>query len=523
MKQVANDDNNVMSVYTKASELNTAAGGAIYIVASLSAILFACFLVAQRLLTAAQADTVATASLLQLGAVAVSVLAFVVFALVDAHPLRFPWLVILSLVGALIAALSVYIMPSSSSLGVLQGSTLGFDVSSTTTAGLGNTVGAAAILAIAAAAAAGMDYATGNMRADRTGAVVSLAACSAIVASGVLYVLIQLNQVYGIAAAAGGAVAIMATLFASSWAGARVANYIGGYRGTKRPAADASVELAAEQTKTVVSVCMVAAVLLPLYVVYSGKIETMTNGTWDGSKRLQLIVVCTALASLLPAVSLFAASGLVVRANAPSLYTFVATCVLAVAVYTAGILIPWTGGLIWLAILAALASLANMVIQQRDGGERKLSVILMLAAGVAVSQMLDNKFIALAPIALVAFALFVTGRSITPAAIVAGVVLWSIADNATTTNVDQSSPSSPPIDPAVLIGRTCMILAAVTLVLTQLFYIASDVLPTILQGLSIFGVTETKVARGFGAVILVTMLSIQTRDITRFLLTASTK
>ena len=521
MKQVANDDNNVMSVYTKTSELNTAAGGAIYIVASLSAILFACFLVAQRLLTAAQADTVATASLLQLGAVAVSVLAFVVFALVDAHPLRFPWLVILSLVGALIAALSVYIMPSSSSLGVLQGSTLGFDVSSATTAGLGNTVGAAAILAIAAAAAAGMDYATGNMRADRTGAVVSLAACSAIVGSGVLYVLIQLNQVYGIAAAAGGAVAIMATLFASSWAGARLANYIGGYRGTKRPAADASVELAAEQTKTVVSVCMVAAVLLPLYVVYSGKIET--NGTWDESKRLQLIVVCTALASLLPAVSLFAAFGLVVRANAPSLYTFVATCVLAVAVYTAGILIPWTGGLIWLAILAALASLANMVIQQRDGGERKLSVILMLAAGVAVSQMLDNKFIALAPIALVAFALFVTGRSITPAAIVAGVVLWSIADNATTTNVDQSSPSPPPIDPAVLIGRTCMIMAAVTLVLTQLFYIASDVLPTILQGLSIFGVTETKIARGFGAMILVAMLSIQTRDITRFLLTASTK
>ena len=68
-----------------------------------------------------------------------------------------------------------------------------------------------------------------------------------------------------------------------------------------------------------------------------------------------------------------------------------------------------------------------------------------------------------------------------------------------------------------------MILAAVTLVLTQLFYIASDVLPTILKGLSIFGVTETKVARGFGAIILVTMLSIQTRDITRFLLTASTK
>ena len=131
--------------------------------------------------------------------------------------------------------------------------------------------------------------------------------------------------------------------------------------------------------------------------------------------------------------------------------------------------------------------------------------------------MLGNTMIALLPIALVAAALFTTGRSVAPAAIVAGAVLWSLADGATT---DEAAVS--PVDPAVLIGRTCTTLAAVSLVLTQLFYLAGAVLPAVLSGLSIFGVDQTRIARAFGAVVLVAMLSLQSRDLTRFIIGAST-
>jgi hypothetical protein len=508
----------VAAFYTDAFELNTAAGGAIYVIAAVGAILLACFLAAQRLLPPVQADAIATASLLQLGAAAVVLLAFVAFAAMAKRPTGFMWLAALAVAGAVMAALSVFVLPSSSPLSVFQGSALGFG--STLRTGIGSEIGAAIVLAASAAAAAGVDYSTGNMRADRTGAIVSLTACSAVVSAGVFFVLLQLDQAYGFLAAAGGAVAILATLVATSWAGARIADKIGDYRGSDSwsDKVDKSVDLAVEQTKVVVSIAMVASVVLPLYVILSRKKEgSETKNEWD-SVKIEVAAVCVAIASFLPLVSIAASLGLVANARTPGLYAFIATCILAAAVYSAGVLIPWTGGIIWLAILAALAMLANMVLNREDGGERKLTVMLMLVAGVAASQMLGNKLFALLPIALVAAALFSTGRSVAPAAIVAGAILWSVADDATTNTGVTTTEAGAIVDPAVLIGRTCTTLAAVTLVLTQLFYLAGDVLPTVLSGLSIFGVDQTRIARGLGAVVLVTMLSLQARDLTRFII-----
>ena len=504
------------AVFAEAFKLNTAAGGAIYVISAVAAILFACFLTAQRLLAPPQADSVATASLLQLGAAAVALLAFVASAFVAANPLHFTWLAALVVSGATVAALAVYVLPPSSPLGDFQGSAMGFD--SVLRDGIGSEVGAAVVLAVSAAAAAGMDYATGKMRADRTGALVSLTACSAVVSSGVFFVLSRLEQHFGKPAAVGGAIAIMATLVATSWVGERIANKIGDYRAADSWRVDESVNIAAEETKVIVSIAMVASVLLPLCLVFSlGTEEGSATATSD-SYKTEVAVVSAAIAAFLPLVSFLASVGLLWSARSPGLYSFVATCILAAAVHAAGILVPWTAKIIWLAVLAALAMLANMVLNNEDGGERKLSVMLMLVAGVATSLMLGNTAIALLPVALVAVALFTTGRSIAPAAIVAGAVLWSLADGATT---DEATVS--PVDPAVLIGRTCTTLAAVSLVLTQLFYLAGAVLPTVLSGLSIFGVNQTRIARVFGAVVLVAMLSLQSRDLTRFIVGASTK
>ncbi len=96
--------------------------------------------------------------------------------------------------------------------------------------------------------------------------------------------------------------------------------------------------------------------------------------------------------------------------------------------FSAGLLVPWTAGLLWLGIFAALASFANLCISGPDGGQRRLAVALKLAAGFAASQVSGNKLLSLLPAALVAFALWQTGRSVAPAAIFAGAVIWSVVD-----------------------------------------------------------------------------------------------
>jgi ribonuclease-3 len=151
-------------------------------------------------------------------------------------------------------------------------------------------------------------------------------------------------------------------------------------------------------------------------------------------------------------VAAVAAAALVLRGLAPYIYSVLAAAVLAAAVFSAGLLVPWTAGLLWLGIFAALASFANLSVRGPDGGPRRLAVALMLAADFAASQILGNKLLSLLPAALVAFALWRTGRpvapaaifaaalvafalwrtgrSVAPAAIFAGAVLWSVVDDA---------------------------------------------------------------------------------------------
>lgn len=518
------------AAYLAGFTLNTAAGGAIYVLATVLAVLLACFLAGQRMLAPAAADGVATASLLQLGGAALVVLVFVGFVVAasarGADPLAFRWMPALGVGATLVTALCVFVLPRSSPLAALEGGALGAggDVRGVLSS-VGSDATAAAVLAAAATVGAAMDYATGAMRADRTGAVLSAAACSAAVAAAVFFVLVQLDRMYGqqSGAAAIGAAVILAAFVASSWLAGKAANVVAGYSGAPVVASSVETLRAAQQTKTVVSVAMVTAVVLPMLVLYTPFLRDLRDklagsGSAAGSlgsnepaqggvDKTALAVVCTALACWIPAVAILSAVALRVRDFAPWAYSLVATCVLAAAVYSAGRLVPWTVTLLWLAAFGALAAFANLSIRGRDGGSRKLAVALMLAAGFGAAQMVGAKMAALVPTALVLFALWQTGRPLAPAAIFAAALLWSATDGGA------SAPASA--DPAVLIGRTCAALAAATLVSAEIFRATDSTLQYALANLNVFSVGETQMALGLGRVVLVALLGMLVRDSVR--------
>jgi hypothetical protein len=511
------------AVYLAAFSLNTAAGGAIYLLAAVAAILLACFAAAQRLLPAAGADAVATASLLQLAGAALVVLAFVASAVIasrrGADPLDFPWALALAVAAAALAAvLALGLLPYSSPLAALQSSSA-TAADAVAWSGSVGTVGsdavAAAVLAGAAVLGAGMDYATGALRADRTGAVASMAACAAVVAAAVFFVVVQLDRLFGAAAAVGGATAVLVAFFASSWLGARVADLVAGHRSTPVVASSLATDKAARHTKAVVSIAMVLAAVLPPVLLYaSGALGSVARGGPLAAEREQdvreLVAVGLALLCWLPVVAAVAAAALRLRSLAPYVYSVLAASVLAAAVFSAGLLVPWNAGLLWLGIFAAFASFANMSIRGPDGGQRRLAVALMLAAGFAASQVFGNKLLSLLPAALVAFALWKTGRSVAPAAIFAGAVIWSVVDDAGT------APAGA--DPATLVGRTAATLAAVTIVAAEVYHAADANLQFALSGLGLFSLYQTRLALGLGRVLLAALLSMLSRDAVRGLM-----
>lgn len=519
------------AAYLTGFTLNTATGGAIYVLAIVVAVLLACLLAAQRLLGAAAADDAATVSLLQLGGAAAVCLVFVGFVIWAGargdNPLGFRWMPALGLGAVVATALYVYVLPRSSPLAALQDGVIALGAGGGLNGGPGSVLSAvgsdatsAAVLAAAATVGAAMDYATGAMRADRTGAVLSAAACAAAVAAAVFYVLVQLGRLYSAqsgapaGAPAVGAAAILAAFVASSWLAAKAANVVAGYSGAPVKASSVETLRAAQQTKVVVSAGMVSAVVLPLLVYYTPLLRDLlrdkvgeTAAPSGGVDTTALTVVCAALACWIPAVAIVSAFALRVRDFAPLAYSLVATCVLAAAVYSAGRIVPWTAELLWLAVFGALAAFANLSIRGRDGGPRKLAIALMLAAGFGAAQMVGAKMAALVPAALVLFALWQTGRPVAPAAIFAAALVWSA--------IDGGGPAQTGVDPAVLIGRTCAALAAATLLSSEVFHASDQILQYALANLNIFSVGETSMALGLGRALLVALLGMLVRDSVR--------
>lgn len=515
------------AAYLTGFTLNTATGGAIYVLAIVVAVLLACILAAQRLLGAAAADDAATVSLLQLGGAAAACLIFVGFVIWAGargdNPLGFRWMPALGL-GAIVAtALYMYVLPRSSPLAALQDGVIALGAGGGLNGGPGSVLSAvgsdatsAAVLAAAATVGAAMDYATGAMRADRTGSVLSAAACAAVVAAAVFYVLVQLGRMYSAqsGAPAVGAAVILAAFVASSWFAAKAANVVAGYSGAPVKASSVETLRAAQQTKAVVSAGMVSAVVLPLLVYYTPLLRDLlrdkvgeTAAPSGGVDTTALTVVCAALACWIPAVAIVSAFALRVRDFAPLAYSLVATCVLAAAVYSAGRIVPWTAELLWLAVFGALAAFANLSIRGRDGGPRKLAIALMLAAGFGAAQMVGAKMVALVPATLVLFALWQTGRPVAPAAIFAAALVWSA--------IDGGGQAQTGADPAVLIGRTCAALAAATLLSSEVFHASDQILQYALANLNIFSVGETSMALGLGRALLVALLGMLVRDSVR--------
>lgn len=510
------------AAYLYAFSLNTATGGAIYVVATVVAILLACFSAAQRLLPAATADAVATASLLQLAGTALVVLAFVAFAMTASRsgtdPLDFPWAPTLAVtVAALAAVLASGALPYSSPLAALESSSAtaaGAVAWSGSVGTVGSDAVAAAVLAAAAVIGAVMDYATGALRADRTGAVASMAACAAVVTAAVFFVVVQLDRLYGETAAAGGAIAVIVSLFAGSWLGAKVANVAAGHSGSA-VASSVATDRTARHTKAVVSIAMVLAATLPPVLLYAsgalGSIARDTRTTEHEQADVNaLIAVGLALLCWLPLSAAVAAAALRLRDIAPYIYSVLAAVVLAAAVFSAGRLMPWTAGVLWLGIFAALASFANLCIRGPDGGPRRLAIALMLAAGFAAAQILGDKLLSLVPAALVAFALWQTGRSVVPTVIFAGAVIWSA--------VDDAGPVLDDADPATLVGRTAAVLAAAVIVATELYHAVDANLRFALANLGVFSLYETRFALAIGRVLLLVLISMLSRDAVRGLM-----
>lgn len=497
------------SAFLAAFTARAAAGGAIYVFVALGAVLLACLAAAQRLMPAADADRVATQSLLQFGVVALVVLGFVVFAWLSwdagapSRALRFPWAWAIGLVGIVAAGLGAA-MPQSAPLKGLEGGDLAGALRA-----VGSDAIAAAVLAAVATIGAGVDYATGNSRADRTGGVASVAACAACVSAAVFFVLVQVHKLYGLTAAVFSAVAIALTFVASSWLAGRAANAVAGYDGAPVVASSPGTARAAEQSRRVVSSLLILSVLLPLLVLAGTRASPAVTGAPDGAPvdTTALIVVCAGLALWIPAVAVFAAGALRVREIAPVAYASISTLVLAVAVYCAGRLLPWTATLLWAGVFVALASFVNMAIRGADGGARKLQVALMLVAGFAAAQIVGAKLAALVPAALVLFALWRTGRPVAPALIFAAALLWSAVDPAPAPATDAP--------PAVVVGRTAAALAAALLIASEAFAVADSTLGYGLANLGAFSVTNTEFAQGLGRAILLALLGLLTRDAVR--------
>jgi hypothetical protein len=384
----------------------------------------------------------------------------------------------------------------------------------------------AGVLAAIALLGAVVQYADGTLRVDRLGAAAGFSAAAFAAALLSFYAIVLFYStgadafpknasIAGGSAAAGGAAILILVAFGASALAARVSSAVADYRGVPVASSRESARFA-QQTRSVVSVATLAAVLVPLLVVLSSAGARAAQVSTGG-----LVAAAAAYAAWLPVATAFAVAAIRLRSLTPGVYQAVSSLMIAAAIVCAAQLIPWTPTAVWaVAVLPALALLFAATAGQ-DGGSRKLTVALTLTGGFAAAQLLGSKWLALAPAAAVLLFLQLTGRPLIPAVIFVGAVLASIADSGAGPGIGDATAAeltaralSNDDGRAALAGQTAAALVASLLVISELVAIAKVTLDAALGGLAgIQGANASPLARTLGLILVIVFASFATRGV----------